>query len=209
MSETLSASGAPVSRPPGRPRSESSRRAILDAAFSLLEEQPYSELTADAIAKRAGASKQTLYRWWRSKAEIVLEALCERAEQHEQIPQPTGFSAQLENLLSRAFDSLRTSLGGVLQGLIAEAQLDPAFRKRLRDDFILKRRAFLVELLESGKATGDVEADADVNALADLMYGALWYRLLLGHAPLDVDNAQVLIANIKGLRIPATPIVRS
>src|SRR4051812_17961042 len=65
---------------PGRPRSEEARRAVLAASAHLVERDGYGTLTMEGIARSAGVSKQTVYRWWPSKAAVVLEALNEGAE---------------------------------------------------------------------------------------------------------------------------------
>src|ERR671934_1249914 len=83
-------------RRPGRPRSEEARRAILAATLELAAEHGRQGLRMDAIAKRAGVSKETLYRWWRSKAEVLLEALAERGE--ETIPVPDSGSLHTDLL---------------------------------------------------------------------------------------------------------------
>src|ERR671936_344940 len=80
----------------GRPRSETARAAILAAAFELASERGPSGLTMEAVAKRAGVSKETLYRWWKSKAEVLLEALAERGE--ETIPVPDSGSLHTDLL---------------------------------------------------------------------------------------------------------------
>ena len=68
-----------VPRPPGRPRSDASRDALLDAAYWQTIERGYAQVTPDSIARAAGAGKQTLYRWWPGKAAIVLDALAHKA----------------------------------------------------------------------------------------------------------------------------------
>src|SRR5436305_12562918 len=92
-------------RSPGRPRSESVRQSVLAAAVQLVENDGYGLLTIEGIARRAGASKQTIYRWWPSKAEIVLEALNEGAQSFA----PADFIGSLEPDL-RTF--VRRSIAG-------------------------------------------------------------------------------------------------
>ncbi|MEC8665320.1 MAG: TetR/AcrR family transcriptional regulator, partial [Pseudomonadota bacterium] len=63
---------------PGRPRSEKSRKAILDATRRLLTHMPLSELSIEAIAKKAKVGKTTIYRWWPNKASVAMEAFLEQ-----------------------------------------------------------------------------------------------------------------------------------
>src|SRR5919198_2148512 len=98
---------AEPARRPGRPRSEEARRAILAAALELAAEEGPQGLRMDAIAKRAGVSKETLYRWWRSKAEVLLEALAERGEREIPIPHSGELAADLRRFMratARALD---------------------------------------------------------------------------------------------------------
>ena len=71
---TYDASDAPAQPDPAR-RNERSRRAILAAAVALIGELGYEQVSVEAIAKRAGVGKQTIYRWWPSKGAVALEAL--------------------------------------------------------------------------------------------------------------------------------------
>src|ERR1700734_1652807 len=80
-------------RPPGRPRSEASRAALLDAAYWQVVERGYAAVTADAIAAAAGAGKQTLYRWWPSKGRLVLEAFVAKARERIDRPREAALRA--------------------------------------------------------------------------------------------------------------------
>jgi AcrR family transcriptional regulator len=62
---------------PGRKRSEESRLAILAAAFELIAEVGYAGLTIEGIAARSGTGKQTIYRWWPSKADVLMDAIAQ------------------------------------------------------------------------------------------------------------------------------------
>src|SRR5919201_3461045 len=82
-------------RPVGRPRSESARRAILAAAFERASQPAPGGLTMEAIGRRAGVSKETLYRWWRPKEEVLLEALAERGEEAIPVPDTGSLAGDL------------------------------------------------------------------------------------------------------------------
>ncbi|MEO8878726.1 MAG: TetR/AcrR family transcriptional regulator [Polyangiaceae bacterium] len=172
----------------GRKRSEASRAAILKAALELLHERSYAEVTADEIAERAGTSKQTMYRWWQSKADVVLEALREHARTID-APELGSLEKDLDVFLASSFRLLNGPQGtaSVLKGLMAEAQLDPNFAPRFAK-FIASRRETLASIFHRhvrGKK-------ALVEAAVDMAYGTLWYRLLIGHAKLDRELASEL-----------------
>jgi AcrR family transcriptional regulator len=184
----------------GRKRSEKTRLDILDAAVGLLHARSYGELTIDAIASEAGVGKQTIYRWWNNKADVVLEALTERAstinppETYSLEADVAGFFEATVGLLRGKSRSARGT-AAALKGLMAEAQLDPAFSRRFRD-FIEIRRTALRSVLSRHARAGrhSAKAATQLDALVDMLFGALWYRLLLGHAPLDTSFTTALAA---------------
>ena len=186
----------PSVRGAGRPRSEAARQAILGAAFRLTKNEGFSALTIEEIAREAGVGKPTIYRWWPSKSAIVFEALLQHAEQT--IPEiPEGpLAANILALLQSLFRVLSTETGEILKGLMAEAQRDPAFATLFRTQFITKRREPLLILLRAGKARGELAADTNIEILADLIYGAMWYRLLTHHAPLDEKFAHDIVHTV-------------
>lgn len=177
-------------RRPGRPRSEAARRAILDAASGELNERGYAALTIQGIAQRAGVGKQTVYRWWPSKADIVLEALVEVAEARIVMPDTGALPTDLTAFLKATFR--QRGQRPVLLGLMAEALLDPAFARKFRDRFLFSRRAVLRAILDRAAARGEIAADVDPELLIDVVYGVLWYRLMLDHAPLTEEAGERL-----------------
>src|SRR5438874_11732549 len=112
-------------RRPGRPRSEATRMAIEAAALAELKERGYASLTIEGIAARAGAGKQTIYRWWQSKADVVLDAMLELAAARIKIPDTGNLQDDLRSFLSDTFR--QRGQRPVLAGLMAHAQLDPVF----------------------------------------------------------------------------------
>jgi AcrR family transcriptional regulator len=182
-------------RGPGRPRSVEARKAILDAALALASSGPYSALTIDAIARRAGVSRQTIYRWWRTPADVLLEALLDRGRDIG-VPDTGDIDADVAEFIRRAFAALRGRLGRVQRSLMAAAQGDEALRERYRDEFISARRAVLVEALRRGEAAGQLPRGAPLELAADVAFGILWYRLLVGHAPLSERAAREVAAAV-------------
>ncbi|MFC4906003.1 TetR/AcrR family transcriptional regulator [Actinomadura gamaensis] len=189
-------------RGPGRPRSEAARRAIIDAAIAELHERGYAALTMQGIAARAGVGKQTVYRWWPSKADVVLEAVAEWAEEQVAVPDEGSLEADLDAFLAATFR--QRGQRPLLLGLMAEALLDPAFAVQLRDRFLLARRAAFRSIFERAAARGEVAPDADPELLMDLVYGTLWYRLMLDHAPVD-DELGRRLSRLVAREAKATP----
>jgi len=154
--------------------------AILEAALELLRERGYGKVTVDAIAERAGVGKQTMYRWWPSKADVVLEALAETARTSILDRDHGDLESDLRAFLTATFRALNGphTLGPVMRGLMAEAQLDPKFAVRF-GEYIAWRRASLSSILQRAMDRGEVPKGASIEAVVDMLYGAMWYRLLL------------------------------
>jgi AcrR family transcriptional regulator len=181
----------PVSRPPGRPRSEQARRAILGAAVRLVEKEGYGALTVEGIARSAGVSKQTVYRWWPSKADVVLEALNEGAERVAPEPDTGALESDLRPFVRRSVTGARRN-ADMLAALMAESQLDEDFAASFRSGFLARRRAVLRQLLERARERGELAESADIDFIAEVVFGTLWYRILNRHAPLNQRFADEL-----------------
>jgi AcrR family transcriptional regulator len=165
-----------------RPRSETARTAVLDAATALVEEHGYGRVTMEAIARRAGVSKQTVYRWWPTKAAVVLDALNEGAA----VIAPA--SSDVRAFIRRTVRGAQRNRA-LLAGLMAEAQLDEAFAASFREEFLARRRAVLRDLLAP---------DRHADRLAEAVFARLWYRLLARSGPLDRRFADELAAMVTG-----------
>lgn len=169
-------------RAPGRPRSEATRRTILDTVVTLIGENAYRSVSIDKIAADAKVGKQSIYRWWDSKADLVLEAYTDHSLSG--MP-PVRLSqdafADLEADLVRffAFMSDPVIAKGV-RSLIAEAQLDDDFRKKLYDNVHRVRCEALRRIFRHGYKLEQFRTGLDEDALAHVIHGAFWYRFLSG-----------------------------
>ncbi|WP_406231960.1 TetR/AcrR family transcriptional regulator [Nocardia sp. NBC_01009] len=186
----------------GRPRSEGARRAILHAALELCERDGYQDLTIKAIADAAGAGRQTVYRWWPDKASILMEALVDLAREHEAALVPvesTDVLGDIERLLTTTYELARKTTGQALVGLMADAQRDPVLSKRLQDTVIGPRRTALRAVLQRGVDSGELVATASLDLVVDFAFGAMWYRLLSGHAPVDAALAREVTVGLAAM----------
>jgi AcrR family transcriptional regulator len=161
-------------------RSEEARLAVLQAADDLLVEHGFARLTVEAIAQRAGVAKQTIYRWWPSKTDILLDAFLTDAAE-ELTPSDTGdLTEDLVAHLSAVAQFLTTSdSGAVLRALTAESLHDPRLAARLRAEHLSAQRARDRRPLERAVTRGDLPTSADLNALVDRLVGPLYYRALI------------------------------
>jgi AcrR family transcriptional regulator len=194
---------------PGRPRSEAARAAILTAALELVEEGGYGTLTMEGVARRAGVSKQTVYRWWSSRAEILLEALNEGAAAIAPLPDAGPLAEELRVFVRRSVLGARGRTARMLVGLMAEAQLDESFADSFQDGFLAQRRGVMVELLGRAQDRGEIGAEVDLELVVEVFFGTLWYRLLAKSGPVDRGFAdeltEMLLKLLRGPGEPAGP----
>ncbi|MEU6146221.1 TetR/AcrR family transcriptional regulator [Streptomyces sp. NPDC047081] len=170
----------------GRKRSEQTRLAILTAAYELTTEVGFPEVTVEGIAARAGSGKQTVYRWWPTKADVLLEALALKADLKISTADRGSFDAELDAFLRDSAALMAfPGVAPVLRSLMAEAQRDADFRRRFQDGFLSKRRAALETIVERAAVRGDKPADLTAGFTADLVFGLIWYRVLATDRLLD------------------------
>lgn len=171
----------------GRPRSEDARKAILDSARKLMTRTPLSALSIEAIAKKAGVGKTTIYRWYPNKAAVAMEAFLEQPGIKNILPTTTtaaeGVKRQIENLVRQ----LRGQNGRIIAGIIAESQADPAVLDLLYEKFLKERVENLYNHIEAGKRNGEFKADIHTDIALDMIMGPLFLRVLSGEH--GIDNA--------------------
>ncbi|WAL67345.1 TetR/AcrR family transcriptional regulator [Amycolatopsis cynarae] len=187
----------------GRRRNEQVRRDILAASLSLVTEAGPDGFTMQKLAERAGVSKRTIYRWWSSRAAVIAEALTDRAGSTVRTaPPPSTVDdrplGDLRVFLSTTFRGASApDVAPALRLLMAEAQAGGEPAEELRR-FVGIRRAALRTLVAAARDRGDLPATTDVDLVTDVAFGVLWYRLLVGHAPLDEHTADGIIALLGG-----------
>ncbi|MFE7546462.1 TetR/AcrR family transcriptional regulator [Streptomyces gardneri] len=173
----------------GRTRSQDAHHAVLTAAIELVEEIGYQAVTIERIAARADVAKSTIYRWWKSKAVLVMDAYRSAVEQRMPEPDTGSLAGDLTAFATALYGVSEHSLRmRTLRGLMAEAQLDPAFADHFRE-WVESRRAVVLALLDRGVRRGELPPTADLEAATDRFFGLFWYRLLVGHQPLDPSQA--------------------
>jgi AcrR family transcriptional regulator len=169
----------------GRPRSPQAQRAILEATEDLLRERGYAGLSIDEVARRAAVSKRTIYRWWPSKGALVAEAFTESAGQRHHDVDTGQVREDLIGYFQELFaDIARPGKIAALRSMMAEAQSDEKFAAQF-GTFIAGRRDVIRRILRRGTERGEIDPAADLDVAIDFAFGLYWYRMLVGHLPLD------------------------
>jgi AcrR family transcriptional regulator len=171
--------GAAEARGRGRPRDEIARQRILQAALELMERSGYAQVTAEAIAERAGASKATLYRWWPNKAAIVIEAFREAVEPELPFPDTGSLRDDIQTQVKNFARVLAGRGGKMLRAFIVAARSDREFAAAFRAIWSDPRRAAAKEMLKRSQGRGQLRGDADLDLVLDALYGPLYYRFLV------------------------------
>ena len=190
-----------VKKKPGRPRSEKARQAILKAAAKLLDEGGMGRVTMEAVAQRAGVGKPTIYRSWPNAQALAMAALMAQPAPDTGVKKTGSALADLRRQLRKVVDTFSTTRGRQVSRMMAAAEQDSEIAKVFRNQVILKSREEGRVLLVRAREAGDIRADVDIDVVLDAIYGPLFYRLLIGHAPLDHAFAdRVLDLVIAGIR---------
>ncbi|MEM7300123.1 MAG: TetR/AcrR family transcriptional regulator [Pseudomonadota bacterium] len=177
----------------GRPRSQAARRAILKSAYSILLEDGMSRVTVEAVAARAKVGKPTIYRYWKNARELVLASILEHSS--PQMPQALSLSAltDLKTHLQRVIAVFATAQGRQIAQLMAASEADSELSKAFRNEIILRSREEGRSLIDRAVENGELGSDVNIETMLDMVYGAIFYRLLIGHQQLDTDLADQIV----------------
>ncbi len=178
-------------RPPGRPRCEHARKAILRSTLKLLRRCSFTDLSIEAIAADAGVGKATVYRWWAHKGALVVEAFVSSIEHEMHFPDRGSVRLDMSAQMNEFLQVLRSSKGRIIAALIAGGQSDPELMAEFRARFLRIRRQEAYQTLQRGIDRGELPRGLDLDLILDLLYGGIYMRFLIRHDELDeryVDN---------------------
>lgn len=173
----------------GRPRDAAATPAILAAARRLVLASGFGDVSIGMIACEAGVGRQTLYRRWAGKAELILDAFFDSASSMDD-PGGGPVETVLTSYFMNLFENLQTD-GPAIRSLIASAQTDAVFRKVFENRFVAPRADIVLSLLQAAVQKGEIRRDADLAMAIDVLHGAMWYRLLRDET-LDADYSRRL-----------------
>lgn len=189
----------------GRRRSETTRKLILQTTLNALKTQSLQSITIEAIAREAAVSKATIYRWWSSKGQIVIDAFIEmhlvKTPMRRDLPPAHAIADHFVHLV----EQYAGWSGHLVAQILAEAQSNPDIGREFRERFHYGRRAVVRETLANWKVSGELSPDTDLEVLMDLIYSPIYMRLMVGHAPLDMRFAETHLTylfKLLGLQAP-------
>ncbi|MHC3388484.1 TetR/AcrR family transcriptional regulator [Streptomyces lavendulocolor] len=194
---------AETKAPDSTRRSERSRRAIYDAALALVGEIGYAKTTIEGIAARAGVGKQTIYRWWPSKAAVLLEAFVDLGVQaneafggdaESEIPDTGDIEADLKLVLRATVDEMNDPRRDApSRALAAEGVVNPELGARFVEQLLEPQLQLYVKRLSAAREAGQVRPEIDPRIALELFVGPLAHRWLLRTAPLTHAYADSLV----------------
>jgi AcrR family transcriptional regulator len=161
-------------------RSEEARLAVLQASDDLLVELGFAGVTIEGIAARAGVAKQTIYRWWNSKSDILFDALVVDAQEFFSPPDHGDLGRDLRDHLSQLATFLAgTDAGAVLRALAGQAQHDPAVAARFAAEVTTPQRERDRAPFLHAAGRGELPAGTDIDLAVDGLVGPVYYRVLV------------------------------
>jgi AcrR family transcriptional regulator len=184
------------------PRVLVTRERVLTTTLDLLMEAGLADLTIDDISRRSGVAKTTIYRHWRNRSAIVIDA-CSRMTEHQEAPPDTGtLDGDLRAILTRIAGLLDTARwSSVLPSIVDAAEHDPQFadtHSRIQRGHAAPLRA----ALDQAARRGEIPPAADRNAIAAALLGPLYYRRWFSREQIDAEFVDMLIANVTAVLHP-------
>ena len=185
----------------GRPRSPRIQQAILKAAVDLALESGFRAISMDDIAARAKVGRMTIYRRWCNKAAIIMDAFVARVDPGTLFLPAQGYTESIRLQMRSMAKLFRGKDGALIRALLAEAQFDPRLAVELRERWTMPRRKMAIAYFQQGIKDGFLRPNVDPDAMIDILYAPIYYRLQMGTGLLsDAFVDEIFDHAMKGLR---------
>lgn len=184
----------------GRPRDPETRAKILKAAYEMLNEVGFMDLTIEGVAARAGVGKPTIYRRWKTKSALAMDAFLEAVNPELAFPDTGTVKEDFREQMQKLVKLMNSPRGEVLANVIGCGQADEELIEVYLENWLTPRREDAKRIFHRGVERGELRADVDAEVAIDALYSPLFYRLLLKHQPLTVEFVDNLLDIVmKGL----------
>jgi AcrR family transcriptional regulator len=189
---------------PTDPRVIRSKAKVIDGALELLAERGVAGTSVEAIVERSGVAKTTIYRHWPTRGELILDAI-DACIEPPVAPDLGTLRADLHALIGGLCEALSTTRWAALMpSLIDAAERDPEFAE-IHHRFATTRNVPMHEVVQRAIGRGELPADVDIELLADLLSGPVFYRRLVAGATLDRSYGERLVDQVLRAYEPASP----
>ena len=181
-------------RPPGRPRSEQARQAILRNTLKLLGKNGSSDFKIEEVAARASVGKATVYRWWPNKGALIADAFASSTTRKLRFPDTGSVYADMSQQMRQLIKVFRSRRGRIVSAILAAGQSDKDLIEAFRERFLWPRRREAYATLRRGIERGELRRDLDPDLLLDSLYGPIYMRFLIQHDRLTPEFVDRLCA---------------
>ncbi len=182
----------PLSGRPLRKQSVRARTLVLQATRELLLEGGLKAATVDAISARSGVSKATMYKHWPNRTMVAIDAFAEYMTEQVPVPDTGNALGDMTLHLVHVGEFYASPAGTIYAQLLAQTVSDPEARELLIRRFMEGRRQVVRLLWQRALDRGEVRRDVDVEIAIDVLSGAVIFRLIAGHAPLDRTHLEAI-----------------
>lgn len=180
----------------GRRPADEVRADVLTTVGELMLREGIAGLTFERVARLAGVSKTTLYKWWPSPGALALDGYFHAVERTLAFDATGDVRADVRQQLHAFAAVMRTAGGRALLELIGAAQTDADLATAYRSLYSSERRALAYARLEQAQAQGQIRVDIDVRVLVDQLWGAVYHRLLVPDEPVTVAFIDAVVDNL-------------
>ncbi len=196
MRQTLSAGNYSKNgkRPPGRPRSEEARQAILQSTLKILSHAGFSDFKMEEVAARAAVGKATVYRWWPNKGALIADAFASSTTRKLRFPDTGSVYTDMSQQMRQLVKVFRSRRGRIVAAILAAGQSDKDLLEAFRERFLWPRRREAYATLRRGIQRGELRKDLDPDLLLDSLYGPIYMRFLIRHDRLTSEFVDRLCA---------------
>ncbi|HWJ47164.1 MAG TPA: TetR/AcrR family transcriptional regulator [Candidatus Udaeobacter sp.] len=183
-------------RPPGRPRSEQARQAILRSTLKILGKNGFSDFKIEEVAAGASVGKATVYRWWPNKGALIADAFAGSTTRRLRFPDTGSVYTDMSQQMRQLIKVFRSRRGRIVSAILAAGQTDKDLIEAFRERFLWPRRREAYATLRRGIQRGELRKDLDPDLLLDSLYGPIYMRFLIQHdrlTPEFVDRLCTLV----------------
>jgi AcrR family transcriptional regulator len=181
-------------RPPGRPRSEQARQAILRSTLKILGKNGFSDFKIEEVAARASVGKATVYRWWPNKGALIADAFASSTTRRLRFPDTGSVYTDMSQQMRQLIKVFRSRHGRIVSAILAAGQSDKDLIEAFRERFLWPRRREAYATLRRGIQRGELRKDLDSDLLLDSLYGPIYMRFLIQHDRLTLEFVDRLCA---------------